>query len=79
MTAAFLPKFTPRLLSSALRMIRSGAASPLATNGYTVAEELPRFETQTSSFLRSSATPVGLRSREEGPWMTRVGATFPSA
>src|SRR5580704_1363722 len=66
-TADVLPKFTPRLLSSALRMIRSGAASPSAISGYTVAEEFPRFETQTSLFLRSKATPVGLRSLVDGP------------
>src|ERR1700758_4083041 len=74
-TAAVLPKFTPRLLSSALRIIRSGATSPLAISGYTVAEEFPRFETQTSLFFRSSATPVGLRRRADGPWLTLVGAT----
>src|SRR5436190_16093171 len=47
-TAAVLPKFTPRLVSSALRMTRRGATSPLAINGYAVAVELPRLETQTS-------------------------------
>ena len=77
MTAAVLPKFTPRLLSSALRMIRSGATSPSAISGYTVAEEFPRFDTHTSLFFRSSATPVGLRSRVDGPWITRAGATSP--
>ena len=77
MTAAVLPKFTPTLLSSALRITRNGAASPLAISGYTVAEELPRFETHTSLFLRSSATPVGFRRRVDGPWITRAGATSP--
>src|SRR5262245_24858352 len=78
-TAAVLPKFTPRFDSSALRMIRRGATSPLAINGYTVAVELPRLETQTSWFLRSIAMPVGFRRRVEGPLITRIGATSPWA
>src|SRR2546422_11304451 len=47
-TAADLPKFTPRLLSSALRIIRSGSTPQLAISGYPVAEEFPGFETHTS-------------------------------
>src|ERR1041385_6703539 len=42
-----------------LRITRLGTGSPDASTGYTVAEWLPKLETQSSLFFRSNATPVG--------------------
>src|SRR6267143_577447 len=58
-TACVLPNLNDALPGGALRIVRSGAASPFAVNGYTVAEEFPRFETHSSLFFVSTNTPVG--------------------
>src|SRR5207302_6587269 len=58
-TACVLPNLKEILPFGALRMVRSGRASPLAVNEYTVAEELPRLDAQSSLFLVSTNIPVG--------------------
>ena len=47
-TAVVLPKFSDPCPHGALRIVRSGATSPLAISGYAVAEELPILEAHTS-------------------------------
>src|ERR1700704_27013 len=53
-TACGLPNFTDVLPAGALRIVRSGATSPLAESGYAVADELPRFDTHNSLFFEST-------------------------
>src|SRR5215471_14955548 len=58
-TACVFPNRNETLPFGALRIVRSGAAFPLAVREYTVAEELPRFAAQSSLFFVSTNTPVG--------------------
>src|SRR5207237_7563880 len=58
-TACVLPNLNDTFPFGALRIVRNGRASPLAVNGYTVADELPRFVAHSSLFLVSPNIPVG--------------------
>src|SRR5579862_8320542 len=72
-TAWGLPNFTDCLPSGALRMVRSGATSPLAVGEKAEAEEFPMLETHSSRFLVSKAIPAGWFRPVLGPWMICVG------
>src|SRR6266571_4894791 len=76
-TAWGLPNFNDTRPAGALRIVRTGAASPFAVNEKHVTDEFPMLETQNSLFFVSTEMPAGWLRPVFCPFIIRDGATLP--